>query len=137
MSPAEPTHRTPVRAPRRYFIWKFGARFSLKASGPSLASGEEHRDAVGGVGLERIELVHALRFADGLENRLDRQRPVVVDHVGDLERLLECGAVGDDVPDQPVRQGLRGGDVAAVSSMSQAIVYGIWRGSRTAEPPIG
>ena len=50
-----------------YFIWKFGARFSLNASGPSLASSERNTAMpLRGVGLERVVLVHALGLADRL-----------------------------------------------------------------------
>ena len=99
---------------RRYFIWKLGARFSLNASGPSLASSDRNTGMpIGGVGLERVVLVHALGLADGLEDRLHRQRAVVVDDLGDLQRLLQCGAVGHHVADQPVLLGLGGGDVSS------------------------
>ena len=51
--------------------------------------GQEHLDTDLGVDLERFVLVQALGLVDRPKDRLNRERPVVVDHLGDLQRLLQ------------------------------------------------
>ena len=55
--------------------------------------------------------MHALGLADGLEDRLHGQRTVVVDHLGDLDGLVQGRAVWHHVTDQPIGQRFGGGDV--------------------------
>ena len=74
------------------------------------------------VDLERVVLVHALGLVDRLQDRLHGQRAVVVDHLGDLQRLLQRGAVRHDVADQPISLASAAVMCRPVSSMSQAIV---------------
>ena len=64
----------------------------------------------------------ALGVAHGLQDRLDRERAVGGDQVGDLVGLGQRLAVGDDVPDQAELLGLGGLDVRPVSSSSTATV---------------
>ena len=73
--------------------------------------GQEDADAQLGVDLERVVFRQALGLPDGAQDRLHRQRPVVGDHVGDLERLGQRVAVGHDVADQADLLGLGSGDV--------------------------
>ena len=61
-------------------------------------------------------------------------RDLLRDRLRDVER----GAVGNDVADEPDLLRLERGDRRGTTSrMSIACVYGIWRGSRHAEPPSG
>ena len=100
-----------------------GARFSLKANGPSLASSDKKTlDAELGVDLERVVLVQAFGFADGVQDRLHGQRAVVGDHVGDLERFVQRGPVGNDVADDPYDSASAAVMCRPVSSRSAAIV---------------
>ena len=84
-----------------YFIWKLGARFSVKARGPSLASSDMNTamPILASI-LNGVVLVHALGVADRLQDRLHGERAVGGDHLGDLERLVQRLAVGHDVADQ-------------------------------------
>ncbi|SHP22727.1 Uncharacterised protein [Mycobacteroides abscessus subsp. abscessus] len=57
--------------------------------------------------------MHAFRIADGLEDRLDRERPVAGDHIGQFQRLLQGLTVRNDMSDESDVLGLRGLDVSA------------------------
>ena len=60
-----------------YFRWKFGARFSANACGPSFESCRAHdRARVARLVLERLFLAHVLGVVQRLEDRLDRERAV-------------------------------------------------------------
>src|SRR6476619_2713949 len=60
---------------------------------------EEHLDADLGIDLERVVLVQAFGLVDRPQDRLNGERSVVVDHVGDLEGLLQGRAIRYDVAD--------------------------------------
>ena len=60
---------------------------------------------------KRFLLGHAVGFAQGAEDGLDRERAVVVDRLCDLERLRERVTVGHDVADEADPRCFFGGDV--------------------------
>jgi hypothetical protein len=81
--------------------------------------------------------VLALGVAHRLEDRLDGERAVGGDQVGDLVRLGQRLAVGHDVADQPDLLGLRRQDVPAGEQQVGGDRCRGSAGERTAEPPIG
>src|SRR6185312_16344209 len=74
---------------------------------------EEHLDADLGIDLERVVLVQAFGLVDRPQDRLHRERSVVIDYLGDLEGLLQRRAVRHDVADETHLLGLGGRDVPA------------------------
>ena len=95
-------------------ILNCGARFSLNASGPSLASSERNTSMP-----ILVSILKASFSCRPSVSRIDRRiactasGPLSRDHLGDLQRLLQRLAVGHHMADQPVLQSLGRGDVPA------------------------